>query len=211
MIRTNKKWLLVLAGIICILYLLKQANMLPSFKHLFTEKPVLIDETPILIKDIKQLSELVTIASFDEMVIDSVKYSEPGTLQKLLQYSMPLPAPGYTTSQLVLIAKGKVMAGTNLKNLQPGNVIVADDSVALMLPPAEILDVIMNPSDITTFSETGHWTPDEITQVKTRAKNKLEQRALQQQILTKANQRAVVVMENFLRSVGFQKVLVRTL
>ncbi len=84
-----------------------------------------------------------------------------------------------------------------------------EDSVAVLLPHAEILDAIINPSGIETFSEMGTWSDKEITAVKIKARTKMINRALQQDILTKADDRSKILMENFLRGVGFKKVTVR--
>jgi hypothetical protein len=77
MIRTSSKLFLVIAGIIMIVYLLQQANIIPSFKNIFKPKAVLIDNTPILITEIKSMAQLMTITVYDEVVLDSVKYAQP--------------------------------------------------------------------------------------------------------------------------------------
>jgi len=210
MIRTSSKLFLVIAGIIMIVYLLQQVNIIPSFKNIFKPKAVLIDNTPILITEIKSMAQLMTITVYDEVVIDSLKYAQPGLIGKILSYASPLPVPAGSYSELVLIAKGKVIAGTNLQELRENDFTVVGDSVSVTVPSATILDIITNPSDIETFSETGNWTPNEITIVKLQAKKKLVYRALQQNILHKANQQALLVIDKFLRAAGFVKVTVRT-
>ena len=62
---------------------------------------------------------------------------------------IPLPIPEKRT--LVLIVKGKVIAGIDLKTLTEKDLYVKDDSVSITLPAAKILEVITNPSDIETF------------------------------------------------------------
>ena len=210
MIRTSSKLFLIIAGIIITVYLLQQVNIIPSFKDIFKPKAVVIDKTPILITEIKSMAQLMTITVYDEVVIDSLKYSHPGLLGKILSYSSPLPVPAGSYSELVLIAKGKVIAGTNLQELTDRDFTVSEDSVSVTIPSATILDIITNPSDIETFSETGIWTPNEITIVKLQAKKKLVYRALQQNILQKANEQALLVIDKFLRAAGFVKVTVRT-
>ena len=192
-----------------IVYLLQQANIIPSFKNIFKPKAVLIDNTPILITEIKSMAQLMTITVYDEVVLDSVKYAQPGLIGKILSYASPLPVHG-NYSELVLIAKGKVIAGTNLQELTEKDFTVVEDSVSVTVPSATILDIITNPSDIETFSETGTWTPNEITIVKLQAKKKLVYRALEQNILQKANQQSLLVIDKFLRAAGFEKVTVRT-
>ena len=81
------------------------------------------------------------------------------------------------------------MAGTDLSALMPDDFYIDKDSVSMQIPPARIFDVITNPSDFSTFSETGEWTPEAVTLVK-----------------QKANQRSKAVMENFLRSLGYSRI-----
>ena len=108
--------------------------------------------------------------------------------------------------RLVLVSRGKVMAGTDLSALMPDDFYIDKDSVSMQIPPARIFDVITNPSDFSTFSETGEWTPEAVTLVKQKARNKVLQRALENGILEKANQRSKAVMENFLRSLGYSRI-----
>ena len=83
------------------------------------------------------------------------------------------------------------------------------DSVSLLLPRAEILDAIMNPSDFETFSETGEWSSEAVTAVKVKARKKMIEKALQQGILNKADARSTALLENFLRGFGFRKVTIK--
>jgi uncharacterized lipoprotein NlpE involved in copper resistance len=76
------------------------------------------------------------------------------------------------------------------------------------LPQPEILEVIVNPSGFTTFTETGVWSPDAVNLVKAKAKRVMEYRAVAKNILPMADQRARLLMENFLRAAGFTKVTV---
>ena len=87
---------------------------------------------------------------------------------------------------------------------------VQGDSVSLLLPPAEILDAIMNPSDFETFSETGEWSSEAVTAVKVKARKKMIEKALQQGILNKSNTSSIALLENFLRGFGFKKITVKT-
>jgi hypothetical protein len=63
----------------------------------------------------------------------------------------------------------------------------------------------MNPSDFETFAEEGNWSAGEITEIKIRMRDKIRERALQNQILVKAGQRSIMIIDNFLRNIGFKK------
>ncbi|MFT3702975.1 MAG: DUF4230 domain-containing protein [Agriterribacter sp.] len=203
------KYIIIAVLVIAGLFLLKD-KWLPSIAGIFKPKPVIIEETPILIKQINELAQMCTITVFDEVVADSVDIRQKSTVESLLPDLSGFGNLPITGRRLVVIAKGKVIAGTDLKKLQQQSIFVHEDSVSVTLPRAEILDAIVNPSGIETFSETGVWNDKEITAVKIKARNKMIDRALKQQVLQKANDRSIMLMENFLRSAGFKKVTVKS-
>jgi hypothetical protein len=133
-------------------------------------------------------------------VVDSIKESTD-ILHALTGISLK-------PDRIVIIARGSVQAGTNLRYLSENDIHVEEDSITVDLPPAEILEVIVNPSGFSTFSETGVWSPGAVNLVKAKAKRVMEYRAVQKNILQMAENRSKLLMENFLRSVGFKKVTV---
>ncbi len=196
MSRKIKKYLLIVAALLLIVFLFQKINWLPSFSGFFKTKPLLIDDTPVLIQEINNLSQIITISVYDEVVMDSTKPKNLPSFPGL----RPVP------DKIVLIAKGKVLAGVDLLKVKEEDVFIYQDSVSIRLPPAEIFSTIVNPSDFETFDEVGKWTSKDITQIKKRMVNKITSRALQNQILAKAWQRSKFIIENFLRSVGFKKI-----
>ena len=209
MLRQFRNYLLFFAAGLFIWFLLGKLNLIPSIGNLFRSQPIKIAETPMLIKDIKELAELTTMVSFDEVVADSITV-DPATLaiKTITGLNLNPLSPGY--NRLVLVCKGKVMAGTNLASLEPSQIFREKDSVSLGIPPAIILDIIVNPSDVETFIETGEWTAAAFEKVKIKAGEKMRDRALSEDILGKANARARLLMDNFLRQSGFTKVNVYT-
>jgi Protein of unknown function (DUF4230) len=204
------RWLKIALLVLLVWWLLQLFSVLPSFGDIFGQKAVVIEDTPMLIKEIKSIAQLVSIESYDEVVADSTKVAD---LKKEVEQSYlgrVLQVPVYITiPQIVIIGKGKVVAGTDLQQLKETDFFVQKDSVSLTLPKAQIIDIIINPSGFETFSEAGNWSDAEVKLVKEKIKKKMEQRALARNILTKADARAKLVMEGFLRSAGFKKVLVR--
>jgi hypothetical protein len=193
--RSLKKYLVIIASILLIIFLLQKIHWFPSFSGLFKSKPVIIEETPVLIKEIHNLSLLTTISMYDEIVMDSLKSKHLPSFPGL----RPVP------DKIVLIGKGTVTAGVDLKKINDNDVRIMKDSVMIRLPQPEIQSVIMNPSDFETFAEEGKWSPEEITQIKIRMRDKIGQRALQNQILAKAGQRSIMIIDNFVRTIGFKK------
>jgi Protein of unknown function (DUF4230) len=198
--RAYTKYIIIIIAAILFVLLLQKTNMLPDLGNIFKPKPVLIENTPILIKEIRELTQLITITSYDEVVVDSVKTSTD-ILTAITGLSL-------NPDRIVIIARGSVQAGTNLRYLSENDIAVEEDSVTIRLPQAEILEVIVNPSGFSTFSETGVWSPDAVNLVKAKAKRVIEYRAVQKNILQMAESRSRMLMENFLRSAGFKKVTI---
>jgi len=190
--RLIKKPLLLLLALIIFIFLLNRFNV---FKGLFSSKSLLIDNTPLVIKEIKTIAELNTATLFQEIVVDS-------TAPAAIIFS--------TKREIVLIIKGKITAGIDLTKLEDKNVFVKDDSVNIQLPAAIIRDVIINPSGIETFYEFGKWSNEEITLLKLSARNKLIAEAGRLNLLEKADRKARFVIEKFLKAAGFEKIVVWT-
>lgn len=210
MSRFLKKYLLLVALIATVLLSLwlTRKSWLPAIGNLFKAQPVVIDNSPILIREINELAQLCTITTHDEVVVDSVDdklLKSYGDAVSGMVNAFQMKGAG---KKLVIIARGKVIAGVDLKKITPERLVMHKDSVTVRLPPAEILDVIMNPSDIEVFVETGVWHDDAVKAVKIKARDRMLQRALQQQVLQKASERSRLLLGNFLKGVGFKYVLV---
>ena len=202
-----RNYILVVLGIVIAIALLQRFRVFPSWENLFVAKPVAIEETPILVSEIRELAEMITVTAFDEVVVDSIKPSQFDVIRNITGFSVPALSP--SADRLVIVARGKVMAGVDLANLMPDDIYVEKDSIRMTLPPARVFDVITNPSDFSTFSETGDWPPAAAAALKTQARDKILRRALNQGILDRANVRAAAVLENFLRSLGYSRISVR--
>jgi Protein of unknown function (DUF4230) len=192
------RYISILLALIIFVILLQKIKLIPGFSDIFKPRPVLIDNTPVLIKEIRELTQLITVTSYDEVVVDSIKESTD-ILHALTGISLK-------PDRIVIIARGSVQAGTNLRYLTENDIQVEEDSITVALPQAEILEVIVNPSGFSTFSETGVWSPGAVTLVKAKARRLMEYRAVQKNILPMAEARSRMLMENFLRSAGFKKI-----
>ncbi len=208
----RKGWTRYIFLIMMVFVVLALLNMkwLPSFKNIFRSQPVTIENTPVLIKEINEMAQLCTITVFDEVVADSAVIKMKSAVNMLLPDISGFANLPVTGKRIVIIGKGRVVAGVDLKKLNERSISVEGDSVFLTLPPAEITDAIMNPSDFEIFSETGEWSNEAVTAVKIKARNKMIERALERGILSKANTRSIALLENFLRGLGFKKVSVYT-
>ncbi|MDB5249332.1 MAG: hypothetical protein JWQ40_3726 [Segetibacter sp.] len=189
-------------------WLLQKLDFLPSLKNIFKAKPVVIDETPILIKEIKSIGQLITFSSFDEVVVDSNIVTRGSRFVNSFNTLAPIPVLPSADKQIVLIGRGKVLAGTDLSLLTDSSLSIRNDTLSLFLPKPQIFEAILNPSDFETFVEKGEWSNEEVTLVKIKARRKMTDRALQQNILGKAGQKSKAIMEDFLGNMGYKKVLI---
>ena len=187
-------------------WLLNKLSKIPSIRSLFTAEKVVIDRTPILIKNIKTIAQLVTVTAYDEVVVDSLVYNRAAAVFDMFRSVTPLAMLPSPQKQLVLIGRGKVLAGTNLQKLNDQSIVIHNDTAWIQLPQAEILEAIINPSDFETFEESGKWSDDEVIAVKVKARDKMISRAIERGILEKADKKANAVIENFLHSAGFKVV-----
>lgn len=196
---------ITLVALLGIIILMQQLKLLPAFSKWFRSKPVLIDNTPVLIQNIRDLAQLITIVSFDEVVITEKNTMNDSDVAGFLRNPSKKPVQ----RKLSLIAKGRIFAGMDLKHLKENDLSVKGDSASLTLPPAMVLDAIVNPADVEIFIEEGRWETEEVNKLKISAREKMLQRAKSRGLLQKAEVKAVAVMESFLRSVGFKKVWVQ--
>jgi hypothetical protein len=203
MFRTARTILVSALVIVLAVFLLRKADLLPSFRDFFASKPVTIDQTPVIVANIRELAQLVTLTAYDEVVADSMRLGPAD----ILVHALTIPGASLITpDHIVLVGKGRVMAGIDLKLLKEGDIHPYKDSISISLPAASILEVVMNPSDFDTFIESGNWTPDAVTRVKVKAREMLTRRALEQGIIPKAQARGELLLGNFFRAAGFGKV-----
>ncbi len=206
----RQKWtkpVIIIAIGLAAIWLLRKENIFPSFRDLFATKPVIIDETPILIKEIKSIGQVITATLYDEVVVDSAETTPASEIIRSINTLTPFPILPPSDKQLVLVARGKVLAGTDLNALTDSSVRIAKDTVWLSLPASKIIDVIMNPGDVETFEERGVWSTRAVTAVKAKAREKMIQHAHDRNILDKAGTKTKTVMEDFLHAAGFKVVV----
>jgi hypothetical protein len=117
-----------------------------------------------------------------------------------------MPVLASSVDRIVLVGKGRVTAGIDLKKIKESDIHVEKDSISIKLPQPEIFDAILNPSDFETFTEEGEWTPEAVTLVKIKARQEMTDRVIQQGILNRAASKGRQVMLNFLTGTGFKKI-----
>ena len=198
-----KNVLFIAAFILLVFFVFQKINILPSLKDIFTSKPLSIEETPVLIKEINTLAQLMTITYFDEVVMDTVKLGIGiPSLVPIIGGSILSPA----LDKLVIIGRGKVIAGTDLKKMQLQDISQTGDSINIKIPSSTILETILNPSDFETFIEKGSWSEAAVIRLKVKIRNEMKDRAMKQNILRRSDVRSKNILETFLKNIGFKKV-----
>ncbi|SRR6185312_6758251 len=198
-----QKYLLIVVAALLIIFLFQKINWFPSFKNIFRSKPINIEETPVIIQQINSLAQLITVTFTDEVVMDTAKIGNglPSLLPSAIG-TVLTPA----IDKLVIIGRGKVLVGTDLKGLEQKDIYTDGDSIHVILPRAKILQTIINPSDFETFIEDGTWNEPAVTGLKIKIRNEINQHAIEQNILQQADARSENIIETFLKNTGFKRV-----
>ena len=161
-------------------------------------KELTIDKTANVVEEIKKIGEFTTACYYEEVVMRDT-YNDTTSF---------LGIKSVHTYEIVMIGKGRVRAGFNLAKLQEGDVNAHNDTLEIKLQPAEMFDIIMNPSDFTVVYETGTWSHENTKKVKAQAREQLEKNALNYDILKKAEDFGTKRLELLFTTFGFNEILI---
>ena len=100
--KTLKKIFIIILILAAAFFILKKVALFPSFTNLFISQVVVIDNTPILVKDIKSIGELITYSSSDEVVVDSTMLSQASIATGIFNKALPFPVLPTGEKKLVL-------------------------------------------------------------------------------------------------------------
>lgn len=143
------------------------------------------------------------------MVIDSTKYITVDKID-IKKSILSLSNSSYKDSiktKIVFIVSGNCYAGNELNKIK---IIKTNEKKAchLILPNAKILNAVINPSDFNLFFDGGNWSEKEVQQIKSNAVKKIKLLAIENGIIKKANERTTKLLNNFLNSVGYEKITI---
>jgi len=170
---------------------LAKIGLLPSLGSIFRAQQPRIDETPVIIQQVKNITQMFTQTFYDEYVYDTGIIRTP--LLKL-------------NKRLIFIAKGEVISGFDLSDLSEKSIIRREKSIVVKLPPARILDVIINPSGFETFIEEGEITFEESKKFHEDARRIFDRNAREKGILKNSAEQGRQMLEKFFRLLGFETV-----
>ncbi|MCU0277006.1 MAG: DUF4230 domain-containing protein [Acidobacteria bacterium] len=181
-----------LAAVLLLLYNpLAKLGLLPSLSALLRGGTHEIEETPVIVQQVKNIAQMFTQIYHDEYVYDTGIIRTPVFSQN---------------KRLIFIAKGEVIAGFDLSGLNEGAIIRRDKSIVVKLPPARVLDVVINPSGFETFIEKGEITFEESKKFHEDARRIFEYNALRKGILKNSAEQGRQTLEKFFRLLGFETV-----
>ena len=167
-----------------------------------------IADTPAVVIEIRKIAELVTSCFFEEKILVEKKANKlvDNAIGNFIASKAKMEA-GLISDELCLIAKGQVRAGYDLKKIASEDLMVKEKVLYIKLPEVEILDVIVNPKGWDFYVEDGTWSDEEVSAIKKKAKDAIEQDALQYGILQKASQSGEKKLRALLMSLGFNDVI----
>ena len=160
------------------------------------KRPLTIDDTAVIVSKIQNLGELTTACYYDEIVLTE---SKQNSFSSTALGSLARDGLGKDVDDhIVIIAKGTVRAGMDLLQMQPEDIRFSGDTVFIRLPYPQYLDVILNPSDIEVFAESGKWSHEEMTRLQESARKRLLMEADQSALKQKAYEGALEAVTDLL-------------
>lgn len=176
----------------------KLTGVIPSFNFgIVTTPTVTLDMSrPAVIDQIRSLSKLET-----------VNYE----LEKVVSGKSSGPLPDFLTSdKILLVAHGEVVAGIDLSNIQPQDVITNGTGVTIRLPKSQILySKLDNQKTYVYDRQTGLFNkpdPNLESSIRTAAEQQIVQAATEDGILSKADENARQVLRTLLTGLGYKDV-----
>jgi hypothetical protein len=163
-----------------------------------TSRSTTIDvSSPTVVEKIRQLSRL-----------ESVVYSLDKVVEGERQNAY---IPDFLVGdKLLLVAHGEVIAGVDLGQLKPGDVVVKGDAVQVRLPAPQVLSTRLDNGSTKVYSRaTGLLVKEDLnleSQVRQAAEQQITQAALTDGILDKARQNARNSVTALLYGLGFHRV-----
>ena len=160
-----------------------------------------IERTAAIVEQVRSIGELSSAGFYEELVLTD---RDESYFSELMRASGLSRLTG--SGDFVIICKGRVRAGFDLTKIQESDFSFSGDTLRLILPPVEILDVVLNPADYEHFS--GHRTHEETTAILLQAKQRLRSDAIREGILNQAELSAEAHLRRLLSAMGYRDVFI---
>ena len=194
---------LLLAGALVFVALRLKAKFISSKK-----KGLSIDKTPTSILAIERIAELTTASFFDEKVILTNKQNAVAeNLDRVFFVDTSALGEPITDNSICLIAKCVVKAGFDFSDFNKEDLRDDNGILHMKLPKAKIIDKISNPSDWDYFSGSEKMTPEQAHAVEEQAKALFVKEAIDNGILTSAEDYGRKRIKMIFLSLGYKDVV----
>lgn len=168
-----------------------------QFAGITNPTPTIIADPMTIIRQVRDLSRLET-ASY---TIEKVITAESG------QETFPL----LFGDRLILVARGQVIAGVDLAQMEGDDILVTDDGTAIVkLPPSEVLVVTLdNQKSYVIDRDTGliGLNPALETEARRAAEEEILNAALEDGVLETAQRNAEMYVRQLILALGFREVV----
>jgi hypothetical protein len=165
------------------------------------EERLQIEQTELLVDQVRRIGELSSAGFYEELVLTD---RDESVLAELKRATGLNRLTG--NDDFVVICKGRVRAGFDLTKVQETDFSTSGDTLRLTLPPVEILDVVINPTDYELFA--GHRSHEETIGIVLLAKQRLRSDAVRSGILDQAERSAAGTLRRFFSAMGYREVVV---
>lgn len=179
-----------------------------AYLHFRPKEEVLeIDKTANVVTEIRKIAELTTACYYEDVILKEKKPSE--TIGGKVVNSVSKKKSPILEDHIVIVASGNVRAGFNLAKLTKKDVVVEDSVLTITLPKAEILEVIVNPSDYDVYIEDGKWSHEQVTKVEDKALAQIRQDAIDDGLLQHAEELGISKLKELFKTYGFSQVVIK--
>lgn len=193
------KWVMLITMAAALVWIVLHLRKLPSLSKLFRQEAVVIGNSPVIVRQVKALSQLVTVSMYDEVVADTLRTD----IHKFPLQILPAVS---SLNRLVVISKVTVHVGIDMQQLQQGDISGSRDSLHIRLPRAQVLDAIVNPSGVEVFIEDGTWSNAAVAKLKSKIQYLAVTDAQSRGLLAQSEAKAIDILTNFFTAAGFKKV-----
>jgi Protein of unknown function (DUF4230) len=163
-----------------------------------TGRPLSINlSQPTVVSRIQRLERLETVTYTMDKVVEGDRSSD--VLPDFL-----------VGDKLLLLVHGQAIAGVDLSQLKPSDVVINGKSITVHLPPAQIFVTALDDTKTRVYSRSTGWfvqaDPNLESEVRAKAEQELRNSALAAGILNTAQQNADATLTKLLLSFGFDQV-----
>ena len=200
----------IIVAVVAIVILVGGAFVLYKLGVFGKKGELSIDKTANVVTEIKKISEFTSACFYEEIILQETKASSvvDNSAGRKVASWLGKDSKELMSDQLVIVANGTVRAGFRLDQLDENKITITADTLSLVLPKAEIFDVIVNPSDFDIYIEDGTWDDPTVTAIKNKAITQIKEDALKDGILEKAQESGIKKLTELFKNFGFSEVII---